>query len=57
MQLVGEGGMIELEIPSALGYGDRGLPPRFPAAQRCRFLVELLKIKRRAAAVLFSRIF
>jgi FKBP-type peptidyl-prolyl cis-trans isomerase len=24
MQLVGEGGMIELEIPSALGYGDAG---------------------------------
>ena len=30
MQLVGAGGMIELEIPSDLGYGPRGAPPVIP---------------------------
>ncbi|MGO9113769.1 MAG: FKBP-type peptidyl-prolyl cis-trans isomerase, partial [Thermoguttaceae bacterium] len=30
MQLVGEGGMIELEIPSALGYGADGIPGTIP---------------------------
>ena len=27
MQLVAQGGMIELQIPSAIGYGARGAPP------------------------------
>ena len=31
LQLVGEGGMIELEIPPELGYGVRGMKPRIPA--------------------------
>jgi FKBP-type peptidyl-prolyl cis-trans isomerase len=46
MQLVGEGGMIELLIPSDLGYGPRGTPggPIPPNAQ-LHFLVELLKVQ------------
>jgi FKBP-type peptidyl-prolyl cis-trans isomerase FkpA len=44
MQLVGEGGMIELEIPSALGYGDDGAGP-IPGGATLHFLVELLKIE------------
>lgn len=45
MQLVGEGGMIELEIPSALGYGDRGAPPDIPPKATLHFLVELLEVQ------------
>lgn len=45
MQLVGEGGMIELEIPSALGYGDRGIPGTIPPKATLHFLVELLEVK------------
>jgi len=46
MQLVGPGGMIELSIPSNLGYGPRGTPggPIPPNAQ-LHFLVELLEIR------------
>lgn len=45
MQLVGQGGMIELLIPSNLGYGDRGSPPVIPAKATLHFLVELLAIQ------------
>jgi len=45
MQLVGEGGMIELEIPAKLGYGDRGAPGAIPGGATLHFLVELLKIE------------
>ena len=45
MQLVGEGGMIELEIPSDLGYGARGAPPDIPPKATLHFLVELIKIE------------
>ncbi len=45
MQLVGKGGMIELEIPSALGYGARGAGGVIPPNARLHFLVELLDIK------------
>ena len=45
MQLVGEGGMIELEVPSALGYGDNGMPRHIPGGATLHFLVELLKIE------------
>ena len=45
MQLVGEGGMIELEIPSALGYGDDGIPGTIPGGASLHFLVELLQVK------------
>lgn len=45
MQLVGEGGMIELEIPSELGYGKRGAGNIIPGGATLHFLVELIEIK------------
>jgi FKBP-type peptidyl-prolyl cis-trans isomerase FkpA len=45
MQLVGEGGMIELEIPSNLGYGKRGAGGVIPPDATLHFLVELNAVK------------
>jgi len=46
MQLVKEGGMIELKIPAKLGYGDRGVPQAgIPGGATLHFLVELIEIK------------
>jgi FKBP-type peptidyl-prolyl cis-trans isomerase FkpA len=45
MQLVGEGGMIELEIPAKLGYGDEGAGADIPGGATLHFLVELLEIQ------------
>ena len=45
MQHVGEGGMIELEIPAKLGYGDRGAGDTIPGGATLHFLVELQKIE------------
>jgi FKBP-type peptidyl-prolyl cis-trans isomerase len=44
MQLVGKGGMIELEIPYQLGYGAAGDPPTIPAKSTLHFIVELLEV-------------
>ncbi|MFV0446229.1 MAG: FKBP-type peptidyl-prolyl cis-trans isomerase [Planctomycetaceae bacterium] len=43
LQFVGEGGEIELEIPSHLGYGPGGQGP-IPPGATLHFKVELLKI-------------
>lgn len=45
MQLIAEGGMIELEIPPELGYGARGAGSAVPPNATLHFLVELKEIK------------
>ena len=45
MQLVGERGMIELEIPGKLGYGPRGIPGTIPHDATLHFLVELIDVQ------------
>ena len=44
MQYIGEGGMIELEVPSELGYGDKGAGEKIPPGAMLHFLVELISI-------------
>ena len=45
LQLVGEGGKIELLIPSHLGYGKAGHPGAIPPDATLHFIVELKKVK------------
>lgn len=45
LQLVGEGGKIELEIPYELGYGAAGRPPSIPPAATLHFVIELISIQ------------
>jgi FKBP-type peptidyl-prolyl cis-trans isomerase FkpA len=45
LQLVGEGGKIELEIPYQLGYGEPGRPGSIPPKATLHFVVELLSIR------------
>ncbi len=44
MQLVGQGGMIELWVPSRLGYGEQG-SQGIPAHSNLHFIVELVSVK------------
>ncbi|MGB7328135.1 MAG: FKBP-type peptidyl-prolyl cis-trans isomerase [Rubripirellula sp.] len=45
MQLVGQGGMIELWVPSRLGYGEAGSPGSIPAHSDLHFVVELVDVE------------
>ena len=45
IQLVKKGGMIELEVPSTLGYGDAGSGNEIPPKARLHFVIELVDIK------------
>jgi FKBP-type peptidyl-prolyl cis-trans isomerase len=45
MQYVGEGGMIELEIPPNLGYGSRGAGQLIPPNARLHFIVEMIQVQ------------
>ncbi|WP_323379613.1 FKBP-type peptidyl-prolyl cis-trans isomerase [Stieleria sedimenti] len=45
LQLVGEGGMIELWIPSKLGYGKGGSPGSIPPHSHLHFVVELIHVE------------
>ena len=45
MQLVGQGGMIELEIPPELAYGDRGAGAAVPPKATLHFSFELLGVQ------------
>ena len=44
LQLVKEGGMIEMEIPADLGYGEDGFPPVIPSGATLHFTMELIEI-------------
>lgn len=44
LQLIGEGGMIELEIPAKLGYGETG-QGEIPPNATLHFIIELEKVK------------
>ena len=44
MQLIGEGGMIELDIPADLGYGSKGAGQLIPPDADLHFLVEILEV-------------
>jgi FKBP-type peptidyl-prolyl cis-trans isomerase FkpA len=45
MQLIGVGGMIELWVPSKLGYGAGGSPGSVPPHSTLHFVVELMQVK------------
>ena len=45
LQLIEEGGSIQLVVPSSLAYGDNGAPPKIPGGATLVFDVELLKIE------------
>ena len=44
MQLIGTGGMVELVIPSMLGYGTQGFGAAVPPNATLHFIVELINV-------------
>ena len=45
LQYIGEGGMIELEIPPDIAYGEKGSPPLIPSNATLSFRIELLHVE------------
>lgn len=45
LPFIGEGGMIELIIPSKDGYGPTGFPPDIPPDATLHFVIELIKVE------------
>ncbi|MBP6219002.1 MAG: FKBP-type peptidyl-prolyl cis-trans isomerase [Oligoflexales bacterium] len=45
LQLIGEGGEIELVLPSHLAYGDKGSPPQIPGGATLKFTIQLFTIQ------------
>ncbi len=45
MQLVAKGGMIELEVPPELGFGEKGKKGEVPPNARLHFIIELFSIR------------
>lgn len=45
MQLMVEGDKWEMYIPSELGYGDSGSPPKIGGGDVLVFVMEIIKIK------------
>ncbi len=45
LQLIGEGGEIELVLPSALTYGDKGSPPQIPGGATLQFKIQLFRVQ------------
>ena len=45
LQLIGEGGMIELEVPPHLGYGAAGHQPGIPPNATLHFTVEIVEVQ------------
>merc|ERR1711871_1700413 len=50
MQLMVEGDKWEMYIPSDLGYGDRGSPPKIPGGSTLVFVMEIIKINAKKVA-------
>ena len=44
MQLMVEGDVWELTIPSELAYGDHGSPPKIPGGAVLQFKIEIVKV-------------
>ena len=44
LQLMSEGGMVEVTMPSSLAYGEEGTP-NIPPGATLVFIIELLEVK------------